>query len=182
MKKILGAIAIAVAGFMLASCGSTPVTGATQAEADGLPAWVYESKKDDTGLYAVGSGKLANIQNSYTMAKANGRAELARMLKVQVQDVLQTYVSDMGSDEKRDTLTGLVDNTLQKTDAVLEGSQQVDRFNAKDGTIYVLMYLPYESTVKKLNESASSFTGKPEAYITEAKMQEAYDKYFSNKK
>ena len=182
MKKIFGAIAIALAGILAASCGSSKETAAaSQAEEAGYPAWVYEGRKDDTGIYAVGSGKLANVQNSLTMARANGRAELARTLKVQVNDVLQTYVSDTGSDENRDTLTGLVDNTLQKTDAVLEGSQQVDRFQAKDGTIYVLMYLPYESSVKKLNEITSSYTGKPEAIVTELKMQEAYEKYFSGK-
>lgn len=184
MKKIFGAIALTLAGLLLASCGSTKETtaAATQAAEDGYPDWVYEGRRDSTGIYAVGSGKLANIQNSLTMARANGRAELARTLKTQVQDVLQTYVSDTGSDENRDSLTGLIDNTLQKTDAVLEGSEQVDRFTAKDGTIYVLMYLPYESAIKALNEEASSYTGKPEAIITELKMEEAYEKYFSKTK
>lgn len=187
MKKLFGALALTLAGFLFASCESTeaPTTASTQAAEDGYPEWVYEGKMDSTGIYAVGAGKLSNIQNSLTMARANGRAELARTLKTQVQDVLQTYVSDTGSDQNRDSLTGLIDNTLQKTDAVLEGSQQVDRFNAKDGTIYVLMYLPYESAVKELNEMTkeeiSSFTGKPEAIITELRMQEAYEKYFSGK-
>lgn len=183
MKKFFGAAAVAaaVAAFTLASCGSSgeASASATQAEQEGYPDWVYESRRDETGIYAVGSGKLSNIQNSLLMARQNGRAELARTLKTQVQDIMQTYVSDTGSDENRDALTGLVDNTLSKTDAVLEGSQQVDRFQAKDGTIYVLMYLPYDSAVKKLNESASEYTGKPESIVTQAKMAEAYEKFFA---
>ncbi len=183
MKKIFGAVAfslIAFATIPLISCGST-TEAAKQAEQEGYPDWVYEGRRDATGIYAVGSGKMSNIQNSLTMARSNGRTELARTLKTQVQDVLQTYVSDTGSDENRDALSGLVDNTLQKTDAVLQGSQQVDRYQAKDGTIYVLMYLPYESAVTELNKITSDYTGKPESIITEAKMNEAYEKYFSTK-
>lgn len=182
MKKIVAAVAALAAVFALASCGSTSGkggSGAAQAKQEGYPEWVYMGRTDDTGIYAVGAGKLANLVNSHKMAVSEGRTELARTLRVQVQDVLQTYTSDLGSEQNRDALTGLIDNTLQKTDAVLQGSQQIDRFNASDGTVYVLMYLPYESTVSSLNSAVSDYTGKTEAVITDARMREAYEKYFA---
>ena len=185
MKKILTAVASLIAACALMSCGSTNSkvnsgdSAAKQAKEDGYPEWVYVGKQDDTGIYAVGAGKMANLVNSAKMAVAEGRSELARTLKVQVQDVLQTYTSDLGSEQNRDALSGLIDNTLQKTDAVLEGSRQVNRFNASDGTVYVLMYLPYESAVSKLNTVVSDYTGKAEAVITDARMREAYEKYFA---
>ena len=185
MKKILATVAALVATFALVSCGTTNSkvnsgdSAAKQAKEDGYPEWVYVGKKDDTGIYAVGAGKLANIVNSHKMAVSEARTELARTLKVQVQDVLQTYTSDLGSDQNRDALSGLIDNTLQKTEAVLQGSQQVNRFNASDGTVYVLMYLPYESALSKLNTSVAEYTGKAEAVITDARMREAYEKYFA---
>lgn len=179
MKKLLATFAALLTAFTLFSCGSTKTTPAAQAKKEGLPEWVYVGKTDSTGIYAVGAGKLANVVNSHKMAVAEARTELARTLKVQVQDVLQTYTSDLGSETNRDALSGLIDNTLQKTDAVLTGTQQVNRFNAEDGTVYVMMYLPYEFSVKELNKAVSDYTGKMEAVITDARMREAYDKYFA---
>ncbi len=183
MKKIIGLVVALFATSLILSCGTTEQTAAAnQAEQDGYPDWVYEGRRDATGIYAVGAGKLSNVQNSLKLARTEGRAELARTLKTRVQNVMQTYVSDTGSDNQRDALLGLVDNTFEQTDAILEGSEQVDRYQAKDGTIYVLMYLPFETAVRSLNElnsQASSYTGKKEAIITEAKMAEAYEKYFA---
>ena len=183
MKKIFIVAAALLAVFALASCKSKTTEGATgsaQAKKEGYPDWVYAGKSDSTGIYAVGAGKMSNIVNSHKMAVAEGRSELSRALKVSVQNVLQTYVSDLGSDSNRDALSGLIDNTLQKTDAVLQGSVQKDRYNASDGTVYVLMYLPYDNTaVTELNKVASEYTGKTEAVITNARMEEAYEKYFA---
>ncbi len=185
MKKIIAVLAATASLFMLASCGSTKKVEtsepAVKADRGGVPAWVFEGKKDSTGLYAVGAGKMSNLQNSLKLARAEARVELARELKVEVQSVLQTYVDDTGSDTARQNLSGMQDSALLKTDAMLQGSQQVDYYQDKDDTVYVLMYLPYEATLPVLNETVANFTRDPTAAFTEAKMAEAYDKYFAEK-
>lgn len=184
MKKILGTVLAVVTTVMMFSCGSSKeVTSASLlAEKDGVPAWVYEGKRDDTGLYAVGSGKMSNLNNSLKMARAEARVELSRELKSEIQSVLQTYVDDKGDDNNRQSLSGLTDNALLKTDNILNGSQQVDYFQTKDGTVYVLMYLPYNAVVPELNKTVTEFNRDSTAAFTEAKMAEAYEKYFSENK
>ena len=184
MKKITGAVFALATALMLMSCGSSKevTSAAILAEKDGVPTWVYEGKRDDTGLYAVGSGKMSNLNNSLKMARAEGRVELSRELKSEIQSVLQTYVDDKGDDKNRQALTGMTDTALLKTDNILNGSQQVDYFQTKDGTVYVLMYLPYNAVIPELNKTVAEFTQDSTAAFTEAKMAEAYEKYFSENK
>ncbi len=184
MKKIFGAVSALLMTMMIISCGSSKeVTSAAElAEKDGVPTWVYEGRKDDTGLYAVGSGKMSNLNNSLKMARAEGRVELSRELAIEIQSVMQTYVDDKGDDENRQSLTGLTDNALLKTDNMLAGSQQIDYYQTKDGTVYVLMYLPYNAVVPELNKTVAEFNRDSTAAFTEAKMAEAYEKYFSTNK
>jgi len=186
MKKILTAAMIVIAGFMFASCGSTEqTTAASQAEQLNLPSWVLEGKRDNTGIYAVGSGKLSNLVTSQKMAMAQGRLELANMTKTSVQGVTQTLVDDQGADGDRQYLAALSENALLKVDTFLVGSEKVDQFIGNDGTVYVLMFLPKSTFLTELNkvneETAKSFNRTSSAAYTEAKMEEAYEKYFSNK-
>ena len=197
MKKTFGTIgmtaAVLLAVSLLASCGSSkkaaeaapaePTAASQQAARDGVPAWVYEGRRDETGLYAVGAGKLANKNNSLKMARAEARTELARELKINVEAATQTYIDDFGDNNNRQSLTGLVDTAVQRTDAMMAGSQQIDYFEDTDGTIYVLMYLPYNAVVPTLNESVSAeFKRDETAAFTEQKMAEAYEKYFGSVK
>jgi len=184
MKKLFALVVAAFAALLIVSCGSTQAAEPTQASKAGYPDWVYMSRSDATGIYAVGSGKMANPVTSRKMAMSQGRTELANILKTTVQAVTQTYINDAGSDKEREALTGFQESALQKTDAILQGSQQVDYFAAEDGTIYVLMYLPYDSAVKALNEEAAkakatTFQQNSTAAFTNEKMEEAYEKYFS---
>lgn len=186
MKKILTAMLGAACVFMFLSCGSKPTSAAVQAEQDGVPAWVYEGRKDSSGIYAVGAGKLSNDITSQKMAKAQARLELANEVQVQVKGVTQTYVDDQGADGDRQYLAALTENALLTTEAILNGSEQADMFRAKDGTIYVLMFLPKSTFVtelaKQAQETAKKFDRTSSAEYTEAKMAEAYEKYFSQNK
>ncbi|MBQ6057452.1 MAG: LPP20 family lipoprotein [Treponema sp.] len=186
MKKIIAAVFAISAVLLLASCGSTKTTAATQAEELNLPAWVLEGKRDNTGIYAVGAGKLSNLTNSLKMAKAQARVELATTVKANVQAVTQTLVDDQGATGDRQDLEALTENALIRVDTILQGSEQVDQFIAKDETVYVLMYLPYSTMVTELNknleETNKKFNRTSSAAYTEQKMAEAYEKYFSENK
>lgn len=180
MKKILTAALSILAVLTLFSCGSKPTAAATQAEKEGIPTWVYEGKKDSTGIYAVGAGRLSNDINSQKMAKAQARLELAQAVEVQVKGITQTLIDDQGADDDRQALAALTENAALTTEAILNGSEQVDMFKANDKTIYVLMYLPKSTFVTELTKKANTFTRTSSAAYTEQKMAEAYDKYFAN--
>lgn len=183
MKKLLTAAMIVIAGFMFASCGSTETTAASQAAELNLPSWVLEGKRDNTGIYAVGTGKLSNLVTSQKMAMAQGRLELANMTKTSVQGVTQTLVDDQGADGDRQYLAALTENALLKVDTILVGSEKVDQYIGSDGTVYVLMFLPKSTFLTELNkvnaETAKTFNRTSSAAYTEAKMEEAYEKYFA---
>ncbi len=169
---------------MFISCGSQPTAAAQQAEKEGKPAWVYEGRKDNAGLYAVGAGKLSNDFTSHKMATAQARLELAQAVETTVKGVTQTLVDDQGADGDRQYLAALTENALQSTEAVLNGTQQVDMYKDKDGTIYVLMLLPKSTFVTELTKKAAEtpYNRTSSAVYTEEKMAEAYEKYFSTNK
>ncbi len=182
MKKISALFLATAASFLLFSCGSTQETtsAAEQAAKDGVPAWVYEGKKDDTGIYAVGAGKLSNDITSQKMARAQARLELAQEVEVQVKGVTQTLIDDQGAEGDRQYLAALTENAALVTESVLNGSEQADMYKGDDGTIYVLMYLPKSTFVTELTKQANSFNRTSSAAYTEEKMAEAYEKYFAS--
>ena len=183
MKKSLYAVLMCAAVCLLLNCGSKPTSASKQAEKDGVPVWVYGGRKDNTGLYAVGAGKLSNDITSRKMAVAQARLELAQSVEVSVKGITQTLVDDQGAAEgDRQFLAALSENAALTTEAILNGSEQADMFKAGDGTIYVLMYLPKSTFVTELTKKASTFNRTSSAAYTEEKMAEAYEKYFSTNK
>lgn len=180
MNKIVVFISVLLAGILFFSCGSEPTSAAVQAERDGVPTWVYEGKKDNNGLYAVGAGKLSNDVTSKKMAVAQARLELAQSVEVSVKGITQTLVDDQGAEDDRQYLAALSENAALTTEAILNGSEQADLYKADDGTIYVLMFLPKSTFVTELTKKASTFNRTSSAAYTEEKMAEAYEKYFSN--
>lgn len=155
---------------VLAGCGSTQKAAAA---APSVPDWVINgTKRDATGLYAVGEGNMGSPASSAKMARLQGRAELARILKSQIKTVTEASVQlSEGGPSSRD----FSEKIVSTTDALLEGSEQVESYIDSKGTVYVLMYLPYESAVHKLNEAASNISGKTETLYTAQNMAAAYD-------
>lgn len=170
MKKSFLFAAGLIAATTFVSCGSTSGTttntesasaAAAQKQvigAEGIarPSWVVMGREAEDGLYAVGSGKMSTLQNSLTLAKANGRTELANTLQVSVKNALQTYTRDTGV--KEDVLTYMEAASVQKSDAMLKGSKQVDYWLGPDETAYVLMFLPYQAVVPELNAVVKEYT------------------------
>ena len=190
MKKSLFIVSCIFAAIILSGCKSTEAenqstTAAQQAAsassvigADGVarPDWVLTGKEDDTGIYAVGSGKLSNDQNSLKLARSNARTELSRTVAASTQSVLRTYTQDTGN--SKDVLNYLEEATQIKTANILQGSKQVDMWKAADGTYYVLMYVPYKAILPEVTTEVSNFVQDTKTVLTEAKALEAFKKYF----
>lgn len=197
MKKAIVLLSVILtAAIMLTSCESTESEAKTAAQqaaqanvigADGVkrPEWVLAGREDKTGIYAVGSGKMSTATNSLRVAEINGRAELARTVSAATQSVLRTYTQDTGS--SKDVLSYLEETTQIKAANVLKGSTRKDMWTAQDGTVFVLMFVPYEAVLPTLTESISetakkvdNFTQDAKSLLTEAKALAAFEKYFDN--
>lgn len=171
MKKILTVLGMVAALFMAAGCGSTKVS----ANSD-VPDWYVIEPDSKDGIYASGQALMADFDTSLRMAEANAYNSLSRKVQTVVKDVTQTMVS--GS--KTDTMKGFEENALQESNATLSGARRTNFYQGKDGTVYVQVFLPFETEVTTLNKVAEDYDISPEYLATQVKMQEAYEKYFSN--
>lgn len=186
MKKSIFIISCVLAAIMITSCGTTnqePTAAAKAAEkqvtgADGVdrPAWVLTGKEDATGIYAVGSAKLSNDQNSLKLARTNGRAELGRTILASTKSVLRSYTEDTGN--AKDSLTYMEEAIEVKSVNILQGSKQVDMWKAEDGTIYVLMFVPYTAVLPEVTQAYNDFVQDAKTVLTQEKAQAAFKKYF----
>lgn len=188
MKKTLFVLAITAALSVFMSCGSTKeaskaeeTTAASKvakvigAEGVERPSWVMEGKKSPEGIYAVGSSKMSNMQNSLKAARVSGRAELANTLQTTLKGVTTTYAEDTGISS--DTLNYMEEAVVQKTDRVLVGSTQEDYWVGPDSTVYVLMFVPYEAVIPAVNETVNEYTADKKSEVTVDKVKAAVEKY-----
>lgn len=183
MKKTLFAVTCILASILMFSCGSskkeeTPKVGAIGIDGSARPDWVLKGMKSDTGIYAVGSAKLSNTQNSITASRAQARNELATMVNASVQSVVRTYAEDSGKAE--DTLNYMEQAIQVKTKQVISGSEVEDSWQAADETVYTLMYLPYKQMFQEAKEVVNDYVQDSKTTFTEAKAQAAFKKYFED--
>lgn len=186
MKKLTQILMVAMVAILVASCASTQKESAASevaktvvigAEGIARPSWVVMGREDEKGIYAVGAGKMSTPQTSLKLAKANGRIELARQLNVQVQSALTTYLQDSGVGDQSQVINYMEEVAVQKTDAWLQGTKQVDYWLGVDETVYVLMFEPYDVIVPIVNQELKDFTRNPAAEFAEDKAIEALNRY-----
>lgn len=170
MKKT-GLLIIAMA-FCLVGCASNK-TDHGKVD-DKLPEWIMEEPKSNDGIYASGVGKMADLVTSKKMAQADAMNNLARKVNTLVKDVTQTMISS----SETHSIKGFEENALQTAEASLRGYEQKNYYVAKDGTVYVLLFLPYQTQVDQLNKVAEEYSIPAEYLMSQAKMQEAYDRLF----
>lgn len=173
MKKALFVV-FAAASLFLVGCASNKVDHGKVDEK--LPEWVMEEPKSPDGVYATGVGKMADLVTSKKMAQADALNNLARKVNTVVKDVTQTMVSS----SETHSIKGFEENAQQVAEATLSGYEQKDYYIAKDDTVYVLLFIPYESQVSQLNKLAEEYEIPTEYLVSQAKMQEAYERLFKN--
>ena len=174
MKKIVLVIS-AVLTFFLAGCASTK-SAAEQAK--DYPAWVMQEPTSNDGIYATGSAKMVDVMVSRKMAEADAVNRLARKIQTVTKDVTQTMISGSSTD----SIKGFEENAMQTAEASVSGFEQKDYYIAEDGTVFILLFLPYETQVSNLNSVAKKYNISEEYLASQAKMREAYERYFSNNK
>lgn len=170
MKKIALALSAMLALFLV-GCASTK---SVEQQTKNLPDWVMQEPTSSDGIYATGSAKMVDVMVSRKMAQADAVNQLARKIQTVTKDVTQTMVSGSTTDSVR----GFEENALQTAEASVSGFEQKNYYVADDGTVYVLLFLPYNTQVSNLNNIAKKYNISEEYLASQAKMEDAYNKYF----
>jgi len=174
MKK-LGVLLGAAAVLALSGCASTK---SAAAQVKDYPKWVMQEPTSKDGIYATGSAKMVDVMVSRKMAEADAVNRLARKITTVTKDVTQTMISGSATD----SIKGFEENAMQTAEASVSGFEQKEYYIAPDGTVFILLFLPYETQVTNLNNIAKKYNISEEYLASQAKMKEAYDRYFSGNK
>ncbi len=171
MKKI---VFIAGASLVLAltACSTTKSVAEQSKE---YPEWVMQEPSSEDGIYASGSAKMVDPMVSRKMAEADAVNRLARKIQTVTKDVTQTMISGSATD----SIKGFEENAMQTAEASISGFEQKAYYIAEDGTVFILLFLPYKTQVSNLNTLAKKYNISEEYLASQAKMKEAYDRYFS---
>jgi hypothetical protein len=173
----------------LSACGSrppnpVPVAGAFAGVMDGAPEWVLQGCEGSTSarnaLCGVGTVQgTRNLQLARSTAQARGRTEIARILNVHVQAMLEDYQATVtGGDQlgiAADDEQLVTDVARHVTDISLVGVRQVDTWVSRDGSsLFVLMMLDAEAVHTAIS-SMDSLSPQIRAQV-EASSRRAFDR------
>ncbi|MGA1868460.1 MAG: LPP20 family lipoprotein [bacterium] len=158
MKKIAWCTIILMLFITVSGCGrkkGTKIQDKDLAnEFANAPQWVLGASADQ-GLAAVGSSQKskAGVQHTRTMALANARDELARMMNVKVKNMVKNFTENtgIGDDETVDKVSTNV--SKQVASQVITGSRQKDVWISPSGEIYVLVTLDSEMAAQAVKNS-----------------------------
>lgn len=181
MKKsviLAGGMALSV----LAGCGGAaqPTKTAectypgTQAAA---PLWVCDAPVEGVEVSAVGSAQKSAAGHNFmkTMAVAAARDELARSMKVYVNNMVKSYVETTGaaSAETVDKVNSSVSKQITKT--TLEGSRLYRTSTAPDGTLFALVGLNKDQAKTQAKDALSNSMKNDAALWQQFKAKKAQD-------
>lgn len=154
IKKILGAGALALVVMLAAGCASTPTGSAAdtaaykQAVEAGLPEWAnqggfpssenknggyWKGPVAEDGFFQVGTANFGDVKISTDAAELDGKSKIANYV---VQEAGQR--ADLKEGVNGKSYESLIKGLGA---ARISGIRRVDRFVAKDGTVYVLMFV-----------------------------------------
>lgn len=182
MKKSLLTLSLLV--LFLIGCGNkevkeekqkvTPIE--TKAYKD-YPDWVFQPDYKG-GIAAVGQATVgqAGLAFARQEALAMGRAELARMIQVQVDDMFKNYVNSVGVGGQDGVEKVTTSVSKQVASVAIQGSKQVNYWMNKEGTeIYVLVAVSNDDLKKQTLDVAKSTLGSDQAAWQEFKSKKAQD-------
>lgn len=120
------------------------LVGCASTNPDGSPKWTTTVPSHWRTYYAVGYGKLSNVQNSRMRAEAMATDAVARWASVTVQGALTNYFQDSGSSGAQ-TLEMMESISRQVVDISLRGIQVEEQWVAPDGGVWILVSFPVKN-------------------------------------
>jgi ABC-type branched-subunit amino acid transport system substrate-binding protein len=173
MTRITNMLLLSILALGVSACATPPVevekvaACAFPESGDQAPQWVCDGRFEGVTVGAVAAAERsdAGIAFMKQIAANKGRVQLARNMKVQVENMIRQYAdaAGAGSEETVDRVTRSV--TGQFTDQTLDGSRVFVNIVAPDGEMYVLVGLD-EAATQKLAEAAvrTSLSNDPSAW------------------
>ena len=168
MKPSLSLLPVFSALFLI-SCSSTPEAPPPERVTDVIecsypdnpsqaaPEWVCNEALDGYEVAAVGvtEKSKAGIAFMEQIAATNARVKLAQQIRVQVQNMVKTFLETTGSGDSETVDRANTSVTRQITDESLAGSKVVKKITNKLGTLYVLVAID-ETEFNSLTSDALS--------------------------
>lgn len=142
MKKWVTVLVIIAVVITFSSCHSMH-----KVTKDGAPLWTVSPPKDTRSLhYAVGFAKQSTLQMSHQRAEATAKDAIARWAETSVDNSLINFIQDAGDAfTNREMLEIFQSMSLQTVSIALRGVEIVERYEADDGTVWVLSTYPLEN-------------------------------------
>ena len=152
--------------FLVVSCS----TSDTSVDTKDMPEWFMNVPIAEDAFYATGMYQSKNLSMAITAATAQARDEIARQVSVKVSNAVKSYAQEAGVDGDTQVINFIETVSKQIADTTLKGSKVVEKYYAKDGTVYVMVM--YETSA--LQETAmSEFQRNESAAFAEFKAAEA---------
>jgi hypothetical protein len=146
MKKTILILAVVMVGMMVLGCRSSGGINS-----DGSPWWTTETPKDSWGLhYGVGSAKQSTVQLSQLRAESAAKDAIARWAETTVDNSLVSYIQEAGEVMRTQQMLEVMEAmSVQTVSIALRGVDVVERYQAPDGTVWVMSSYP----IKNLKEA-----------------------------
>ena len=138
----------------------------TTTNADGSPKWTTNPPTHWRTYYAVGYGKLSNVQNSRMRAEAMAIDGIARWASTTVQGALTNYFQDAGTNGNQ-SLEMLESISRQIVNISLRGTQVEEQWTAPDGGVWVLVSFPIKNLKQAYKEQSAALKRNAEIQKTE---------------
>ena len=163
MKNIILMLMIVA---LVISCASVDLESV---DAEGRPTWITKTPSDNSYIYGVGSGKLANEQNSFTRAESLSRQNIAKAISSEITSSIINYVNDAGSDTNRQTIDAFETISQELVNISLRGVEILSRYKAEDGTCYVITRYSKKNLKAAYEQQAKEYEDSVRIKLEEAK-------------
>jgi len=146
MKKTILILLVIMVALMALGCRS-----AGALNKDGSPWWTTETPRNSWGLhYGVGSAKQSTTQLSQLRAESAAKDAIARWAETTVDNSLVSYIQEAGEVMRTKQMLEVMEAlSVQTVSIALRGVEVVERYQAPDGTVWILSSYP----IKNLKEA-----------------------------
>jgi hypothetical protein len=163
MKKISMIVLVLCILFLAAACKSSAGYGPAT-----LPPWINDIP-DEGEIWGIGIAKQSSPAFSMQSAEERGRVAIARQLSSKVEAMFVDYNLDAGNSNSLAN-TSLQENVSRSiTNMNVSGTRPIKRWQAPDGTFYILMALNKADA----KAAVASILGNEEALYAQFKAQQA---------
>lgn len=129
--------------------------GCATTNPDGSPKWTTNPPSHWRTFYAVGYGKLSNVQNSRMRAEALAMDGVARWASTTVQGALTNYFQDSGTSGDQ-TLEMMENISRQVVNISLRGAVVEEVYNDAEGGVWVLVSFPVKNLKDAYKEQSAA--------------------------